>query len=184
MKITKSMSRKEFAAVIVAQLQKHKISCVLVGGACVSIYTNEKHASHDLDFISPYSHEAIAEALAEIGFKKEGRYFTHAQSTFYVEFPTGPVAIGNQIPVKPEGEMTVKNTKILMYSPTQCVMDRLAAWFHWNDRRSLIHALWVSENHPINIDKIKRWAAKEGEPAKLEQFIQEYKKLGYRANRK
>lgn len=94
MKITKTMSRKEFAAAVIRQLEKHGISCVLVGGACVSIYTDEKHASRDLDFISPYSHEAIAKALAEIGFKSE----------LYVEFPPGPVAIGNQLAVKPEGQ--------------------------------------------------------------------------------
>lgn len=140
------MSRKEFAAAVVHQLEKHYISCVLVGGACVSIYTEEQHVSHDLDFISPYSHEAITNALAEIGFQKEGRYFVHPQSKMYVEFPSGPIAIGHQLPVKPEGQIKAKNT-VKMYSPTQCVMDRLAAWFHWNDRRSLIHALWVCEKH-------------------------------------
>ncbi len=177
MKISKSMSRKEFAAAVVQQLEKHGISCVLVGGACVSIYTDEKHASRDLDFVSPYSQEAIAKALAEIGFKKEGRYFIHASSDLYVEFPTGPIGIGHQQPVKPEGELKVKETVISMYSPTQCVMDRLAAWFHWNDRRSLIHALWVCEKHPVNLDKIKKWAQKEDESEKLEIFIQEWKKL-------
>lgn len=177
MKISKAMKRKEFAAAVVGQLKKHNISCVLVGGACVSIYTDEKHASHDLDFISPYSHEAIAKALAELGFQKEGRYFTHPQTKLYVEFPSGPIAIGNQLPVKPEGQMKVKNTIVTMFSPTQCVMDRLAAWFHWNDRRSLIHALWVCEKHPVSLDKIKRWASKEDEGEKFEQFLQEYKKL-------
>ncbi len=184
MKITKSMNRKQFAAAVVDQLGKNGISCVLVGGACVSIYTDEKHSSHDLDFISPYSHEAIGNALAELGFKKEGRYFTHPQTKLYVEFPTGPLAIGDQVPVKPEGELKVKNTTITMLSPTQCVMDRLSAWFHWNDRRSLIHALWVCEKHLINLDKIKRWAAKEGESTKFEQFVQEYKKLNEPAKRK
>lgn len=177
MRITKSMKRENFAAAVVNQLAKHGISCVLVGGACVSIYTDERHASHDLDFISPYSHEVITKALAEIGFIKDGRYFNHPNSEFYVEFPTGPVAIGNEVPVKAEGKLKVKDVIISMYSPTQCVMDRLAAWFHWNDRRSLIHAIWVCEKHPINIAKIKRWAANEGESAKFEQFVEEYKKI-------
>ncbi|WP_413560776.1 hypothetical protein [Bdellovibrio sp. HCB209] len=177
MKITKAMSRKQFAAAVVQQLEKYGISCVLVGGACVSIYTEERHASHDLDFISPYSHEAIAKALAEIGFEREGRYFNHSNSELYVEFPSGPVAIGEQIPVKAEGQLKVGKTTVTMFSPTQCVMDRLAAWFHWNDRRSLIHALWVCEKHPVSLDKIKRWAKKEGQSEKLDQFILEYSKL-------
>lgn len=177
MNIKPNMTRQEFAAAVVAQLEKHGISCVLVGGACVSIYTEEKHASRDLDFISPYSHEAIAKALAEIGFEKERRYFVHPKSELYVEFPTGPPAIGHQEPIKPEGKLQVGETLVKMYSPTQCVMDRLAAWFHWNDRRSLIHALWVCERHPVNIQKIKRWAFKEGEPEKWEQFLQDFKSL-------
>jgi hypothetical protein len=177
MAITKNMSRKQFAAAVVKQLTKHDISCVLVGGACVSIYTDERHESRDLDFISPYSQETIAMALTEIGFKKEGRYFTHPQSALYVEFPSGPPAIGNEIPIKPEGRLKVKDTVIKMYSPTQCVMDRLAAWFHWNDRRSLIHAIWVCEKHPVNLAKIKRWAHRENAPEKFEQFMEEYKKV-------
>lgn len=177
MKITKSMSRKSFAAAVVSQLEKHGLSAILVGGACVSIYTDERHASKDLDFISPYSHDAIANALTEIGFKKDGRYFNHPDCELYVEFPSGPPAIGNEKPIIPEGEFSVRNTTVKMYSPTQCVMDRLAAWFHWNDRRSLIHALWVCEKHPINLDKIKRWAAKEGETEKFKQFVEDFKKI-------
>lgn len=177
MKIDQDMNRKQFAAAVVKQLEKHGISCVLVGGACVSIYTDEKHSSKDLDFISPFSQESIGSALGEIGFQKKGRYFSHPDSSLYVEFPSGPVAIGNKIPVEPEGELKVQKTTIKMLSPTQCVMDRLSAWFHWNDRRSLIHALWVCEKHPVNLDKIKRWAAKENSDDKLEQFLLEYKKL-------
>lgn len=177
MKITKDLSRKKFAAAVVHQLEKHNISCVLVGGACVSIYTNERHESKDLDFISPYSHESIALALAEIGFVKKGRYFHHPNSELYVEFPTGPIAIGNEVPVKPAAELKVAGTSIKMYSPTQSVMDRLAAWFHWNDRRSLIHAIWICEKHPVNISKIKKWATKEKAAESFEQFLNEYKKI-------
>lgn len=177
MRISKTMKREDFAATVVEQLEKHGISCVLVGGACVSIYTEEKHASRDLDFISPYSHEAIAKALSEIGFEKDGRYFVHPDSELYVEFPSGPVAIGHREPVDPEGELKVGETVVQMYSPTQCVMDRLAAWFHWDDRRSLIHALWVCEKHPVSLQKIRNWAKKEGEPEKLELFVEEFKKL-------
>ena len=41
--VSNDLIRLEFASVIVAQLNKYDISCVLVGGACVSIYTNEKY---------------------------------------------------------------------------------------------------------------------------------------------
>ncbi len=88
------------------------------------------------------------------------------------------------IPIKPEGFIKVRDVKILMYSPTQCVMDRLAAWFHWNDRRSLIHAIWVCEKHPVSLEKIKRWAALENVPDKFEQFLEQYKKLKPKVSKK
>lgn len=53
--IPKNLSRLEFAAAVVKQLTAYHISCVLVGGACVSIYTREKYISDDLDFISAHS---------------------------------------------------------------------------------------------------------------------------------
>ena len=177
MKISKRTTRKEFAAIVVRQLEKHGISCVLVGGACVSIYTDEKHASRDLDFISASSHKSIEGSLLEIGFEKQNRYFKHPDSELYVEFPSGPVAIGHQVPVKAEGKLNVKGTSITLFSPTQSVMDRLAAFFHWNDRRSLIHALWICEKQPINISKIKKWAEKENSKNKLDEFLEQYRKI-------
>lgn len=176
------MDRKHFAAAVVQQLEKFGISCVLVGGSCVSIYTDEKYHSHDLDFVSPYSIDAINKSLSKIGFSRDGRYFKHLDSEFYLEFPgSGPPAIGNEVPIVPEGEFEVDGVVVKLYSPTQCVMDRLAAWYHWNDRGSLIHALWVAQKHPINVQKIKKWSIKEGEPERFEEFLAEYKKLGRKA---
>jgi hypothetical protein len=172
MKISKKMTRSEFAAAVVKCLADDGISCILVGGSCVSIYTNEKHHSKDLDFISPYSVAVITNSLAKIGFTKSGRYFVHEDAELYVEFPSGPPAIGYDVPVKPEGRLKVKGTTIHLYSPTQCVMDRLAAWFHWRDRQSLLQAIWVAEKQPISIQKIKRWAQREGEPQKFEEFVE------------
>lgn len=84
--INTGMNRLEFSAAVVKQLKNHDISCVLVGGACVSIYTNEKYVSDDLDFISPFSHKIIAAALEKIGFVKKGRYFKHKNSGFMLNF--------------------------------------------------------------------------------------------------
>ena len=177
MKITKTMSRKQFAAAVVEQLTKDDIIAVLVGGACVSIYTNNRHESKDLDFISPDSVDAITASLAKIGFERQRRYFVHPDSKLYVEFPTGPIAIGHQVPVKPEGKLKVGNTVIKMLSPTQSVMDRLSSFFYFADRRSLIHAIWICEQQPVSLSKVKAWAEKEQMPEKFEQFLDAYKKL-------
>lgn len=171
------MSRKQFAAAVVKQLSEDGILAVLVGGACVSIYTNNRHESKDLDFISPDSVDDISRSLAKIGFQRRHRYFVHSNSEFYVEFPTGPIAIGHEEPVKPEGELKIGTTVIKMLSPTQSVMDRLSSFFHFGDRRSLIHAIWICEQQPVSLAKIKTWAKKERSPEKFEQFLEAWKKL-------
>jgi hypothetical protein len=171
--ISKNLSRLEFAAAVVKQLKTYHISCVLVGGACVSIYTREKYVSDDLDFISPYSQTSIAEALEEIGLIKEGRYFIHENSPFYVEFPSGPVSIGNRKGIIPEGMQKVNGVEIHMLSPTQSVMDRLAAWYHWKDRRSFFQALDIAKDNEVDFEEVKKWSREEGESELYTKFIEQ-----------
>lgn len=144
--ISKATSRQQLAATVVRCLEKEGISCVLVGGSCVSIYTEEKHHSKDLDFISPHSHHAISEALEQIGFRKKGRYFVHPKTEFYLEFPSGPLGIGSEAPVRPAGRLKVDGVTVRLLSPTQCVMDRLAAWFHWGIDKAFYKRYGLQKN--------------------------------------
>lgn len=130
--------------------------------------------SSDLDFISPSDQKDIEKALAKLGFKKEGRSFNHPDTEFFVEFPKGPLAIGGEI-IKPEGEITISGNKLVLLSPTQSVMDRLAAFYHWNDRQSLDQALWIAEKHPVNLSKVEIWSKKEGETDKFKEFLSQLK---------
>ena len=50
MKKIKEMSLGELAAYVCTHLQKNDIHCVLTGGACVSIYTENRYKSYDSDF--------------------------------------------------------------------------------------------------------------------------------------
>ena len=96
-----AFSRAELAAVIVETLAADGIEVVLVGGSCVCIYTNERFASMDLDFIDmTYARKSkIAKSLAAIGFVPKGssRYFGHPDCQWSVEFPSAPLAVGNEI---------------------------------------------------------------------------------------
>ncbi|MBY0552803.1 MAG: nucleotidyltransferase [Candidatus Obscuribacterales bacterium] len=68
MDITTHTSREELAAIVVKKLLAHQIEATLVGGSVVSIYTANKYASQDLDFISSASHDRIENAMNELGF--------------------------------------------------------------------------------------------------------------------
>jgi len=97
MKALKEMSVGELAAFISSQLRKLNIEVVLTGGSCVAIYSENAYVSLDLDFIDNQftKRRKIKEALQEIGFEEKNRYFCHPDTPFFVEFPAGPLAVGN-----------------------------------------------------------------------------------------
>ena len=169
--INKQTTREELAAMVVKTLEFKNIPAVLVGGSVVSIYTNNEYASKDLDFISPADHKEIVTAMSEIGFTPKGKDFYHPTCQFTVEFPGRVLTIGDMEPITAEGELKVNDVTIKLYSPTQCIMDRLA-WFYFNnDRQGLDQAVMVYKAQGASLDKIKQWSKSEGELEKYEIFL-------------
>lgn len=169
--VSTQTTRAELAAIVVEHLEKKGLSAVLVGGSLVSIYTNNKYESHDLDFISSGSQQQLKAAMKELGFVSQGKDFIHPKTHFSVEFPTGPLAIGDDEPIEAEGELSVDGIKIKVLSPTQCVMDRLAWFFYSNDRQCLDQAVWIYHEHPVNLNKVKEWVLRESQEEKFEVFL-------------
>lgn len=169
MKSIKEMSLGELAAFICTYLQENGIPCVLTGGACVSIYTENRYMSFDLDFIETYSsrRKELIRVLAKIGFEEENRYFKHPDTQYFIEFPTGPLAIGSE-PVKDTNTIEFETGRLILLSPTDSVKDRLAAYYHWNDKQCLEQALLIAQNHSIDINEVRRWSEQEG---KIDVFI-------------
>lgn len=92
----KSMPLEELTAYVSEHLASHNIPVVLVGGACTSIYSNNKYQTSDLDFVERYHTQrtALKAALEEIGFYEKNRYFVHPDAQYFLEFPAGPLAVG------------------------------------------------------------------------------------------
>jgi hypothetical protein len=57
-----------------------------------------------------------------------------------------------------------------LLTPTDCIEDRLAAFFHWNDKMAFEQALLVAREQPVDIADLRRWASTEGETEKLDVF--------------
>ena len=57
-----------------------------------------------------------------------------------------------------------------LLSPTDCVKDRLAAFYHWNDRPSLNQALLVCKDAQVDLREVRRWSTNEGMRDKFELF--------------
>ncbi|NOQ21175.1 MAG: hypothetical protein GQ565_00810 [Candidatus Aegiribacteria sp.] len=163
MKSVSEMSRIEFAAYVATQLEQSGIAVVLSGGSCVSIYSSDKYVSMDLDFIETgiSSRNAVARCMRNIGFSEENRYFKHPESELLVDFPPGPLGIGNE-PITDFNEVTTVTGTLRMLSPTDCVKDRLSWFYHTGDTECLEQAFMVTLSNEIDIEEIKRWSAGEG----------------------
>lgn len=161
---------RDLTAVISDVLRKNGIEVTLVGGACVSIYAKNKYISYDLDFITESSLKELVPILGELGFKKKnGRLFENPECKFLIDFPVPPIAIGNE-PVLEFNSLKTKHGIILLLTPTDCVKDRLAAYFFWDDRQALEQAVLVTRSNKVNLAKIRKWAEREGETEKFKIF--------------
>lgn len=170
-KISKSSTAEEIAAIVSESLNAAGIEAVLSGGSVVSIYADNEYVSRDLDFVTAEGIKEIAPIMTELGFERtSGRHFTHPKSEFYVEFPSAPLAIGNE-PVKSWAQRRTKAGTIQLLTPTQCVMDRLAGYYFWKDHQNLDQAVMVAVHQPIDIKKIKAWSKREGFLEQFELFV-------------
>lgn len=152
------------------------IDAILVGGACVSIYTKNKYLSSDLDFISGYTIKEISPVIAELGFeRKSSRHFERAGCSFFIEFVSPPAAIGSE-PVKETATLKTRLGKITLLTPTDSVKDRLAAYYYWNDPQALEQALMIAQVQKINLREVKRWSEIEGHKEKYDFFLRTLKK--------
>jgi hypothetical protein len=95
-RIDKRTSLEDLAGLVCTTLEVHGISVVLSGGAVVSIYSDAEYVSHDLDFIPIGLARKVDATMQSLGFEKTQRHWTHPKSRYRVEFPPGPVAIGEE----------------------------------------------------------------------------------------
>ena len=171
MKPISEMSAGELAAFVATHLRKFGIELVLSGGACVMIWSEGRYVSGDLDLISggATSRSSLRKALAEIGFVEQGRQFVHPDARFFVDCPPGPVALGREAP-RDIRTMEFATGRLRLLSPTDCVKDRLLAWYHWRDRQSLEQAALVAERNPVDLDELRAWSKREGKADAFEEI--------------
>jgi hypothetical protein len=172
----------ELAAIVADHLRKHDIRVVLVGGLAVEIYSENIYLTKDIDMVD-VSYRKPAElhkAMAEIGFEKTGRVFSNSTIDITVEFPSAPITVGDERVT----ETTVVSSAagdIPILKAGDVIKDRLAAYFHWRDKPSLVQALAVLVKFPEELQSIETFCENEGSPetiALVRQLLGEAKKQG------
>jgi hypothetical protein len=171
------MSVGELAAFISGHLRQIGIDTVLAGGSCVAIYSAGKYVSKDLDFIQTGFATArkIRDAMLAIGFVYEHGNFTHPDTELLVDFPAGPLAVGKE-PVEAIEEIQFSTGILRILSPTDCVKDRLAAYYHWADLQCLEQAVLVVRSNSVNLKEVRRWSGREGMSDAFERIADRFER--------
>jgi hypothetical protein len=171
----KSCTEEELWHYVAWHLEGAGIGSVLVGGAVVAIYTEGLYRSGDLDLVpDDFQRGRLAEVLLEIGFvPSKSRYFKHPECPhLFLEFPRGPVEIGEEFPVVPD-EVEVEGRKLRLLSPTDCVKDRLAGYIHWGSRANFDQAalICLRQADRVNLKLVKDWCDAEGASSVFDELM-------------
>lgn len=171
MKQIRNMTQIELAAYIQSRLQNEGIKVVLSGGSAVSFYSSNKYVSKDLDLINITfaKRRSIKAIMEEIGFQEQGRYFINPETSFFVEFHDGPLSVGEE-PVRKVEEFELATGILRVISATDCVKDRLCAYYFWNDQQGLAQAVLVTKSQKVDLKEVERWSAVEGKLAEFQAF--------------
>jgi hypothetical protein len=165
------MSLEELATLVCSTLERHGIRAVLSGGSVVSIYSDNEYQSYDLDFVPTGLARRADPAMEELGFRRDGRHWKHSRTKYLVEFPPGPVQVGDAL-VTAFAERRNSYGLLRLLGPTECVMDRLAGFYHWKDAQCFDQAVAVARRQPIDLARIEDWSRRERAEARFLEFVE------------
>lgn len=168
--ITGSSSLSDVAFEVCTALDSAGFTGVLTGGSAATFHAPAAYQSKDLDFVLAIQGKGGEEALKSIGFRRKGDFYVHDRTHLTLDFPRGPLAIGDDLVTKWDTE---KKGKALLHvlSPTDSCRDRLASFLFWNDFAGLEQALAVAAAKPtVELDVIRDWCIREGHEEKFEVF--------------
>jgi len=174
----KTCTEEELWKFIATELARNEIDVILVGGAVVSIYSEGAYRSGDLDFvINDFTRTKLDEVLKNnLGFEKHGRHYKHPECNhLFLEFATFPASIGEDYQIEPALVESEEQT-LKIFSPTDCVRDRLASYAFFNAQECLDQAVLVASRHPVDFSKIKKWCTSENIVTHYEDFTEKLKK--------
>jgi hypothetical protein len=174
-----STSLTDVAFAVCTALESVGYTVVLTGGSAATYYAADAYQSDDIDFVITLRGNAGPTALESLGYEQEGDFYRHRGSRFPLEFPPGPLAIGDDVVTS---WRTVKRGDEVLYvlSPTDCCRDRLASFLFWNDFRGLEQAVAVfhASRADVDLTVIKDWCSRERHPQKFDLFAARLSPLG------
>lgn len=94
--------------------------------------------------------------MSRLGFYEKQKHFSHPECPFLIEFVTPPVAVGKEF-VHEFRNLSTKLGSLKLLREEDCVKDRLASYYHWDDKHALIRAVEVCLTCKIDFEELKSW---------------------------
>jgi hypothetical protein len=139
---------------------------VLVGGAAVELYTGGAYRTGDLDFVGRIPSE-VSRMLAEAGFRKRGRHWIHEEAQIFIELPAAEFDRTVRIDA-----IRINDWTVVLLSPEDVLVDRLAAWKFWRVPVEGINAylLYRARGQAMDARRLEEAAGVEGVADELESL--------------
>jgi predicted nucleotidyltransferase len=120
------------------------IEPILVGGAALELYTAGGYATGDVDLALP-NVPAVDEAFAELGFRKQGRFWIREELDLYFEAPAPAGLPGEDAP---RTIVEIEGLRVVVIGIEDLLLDRIRAAVRldseddrrWARRLALLHA--------------------------------------------
>jgi hypothetical protein len=168
------VSLKDLSGYLSEEFKKEEIEIILVGGACVTIYSENRYQSHDLDFVTYEDFQKVRKVLKNLGFVESSGYFSHKDCQWIVEFVSPPIAVGEE-PIQEFSEIETGLGTVKLLKVSDSVKDRLASFYHWNDRQGLEQAISIClESTCVDFSEIESWSEKEGFKKEFQHFLRTF----------
>jgi hypothetical protein len=134
----------------------------------------EAYQSGNADFVITFQSDpaGAGAAVRSLGYRDMGDTYRHDRNVFTLEFPPGPLAVGDDL-IRSYETVTRGQEILYVLSRTDCVRDRLAFFYFFADRSALAAAVAVAAR-PVDLALIERWSNREGQASRFAEF------LGYR----
>lgn len=161
--LTAESTAAEIAAIVSEALQSAGIDAVLSGGGAAAVYTDGTVLSKDLDFVTAAMRTEIDPVMEELGFQRSGsrRFYVHPDIEMTIEFPSGPLAIGNRhMPDTAELKTPCGHLRVL--TATAACQDRLIQWLAWGVSEALYAAVEIASRNKVDHEDIDRFLSEEG----------------------
>lgn len=169
--IQAASSLTDVAFAVCTALDGKGFRAVLTGGSAATHYAPEAYQSGDLDFVLALRGSDGEAALTALGFVKNADFYRHPRSHFLLEFPPGPLAVGEDL-IKSWNTVRRGEELLHVLTPTDCCRDRLASYLFWNDFSGLEQAIAVfrARPHEVDLNVVEDWCRREAHSEKFHLF--------------